>query len=635
MKLQTKLIAGFMAAAVIVLVIGFAGWRGMNQLHHYLDEVEEVRIPGIEAVHDISRTLLEMEAAVKALLNPNQTAGAMEAQFGRIESARRQIERDLDTYGSLPKSDAENAAFESMGPALTELNAAVDQYLGFARSLMETQIIDPAGSNIRINLIENALNDWLFQMITDVFSESEISIPTSLSETEIGRRLRGFSSESESLNEKIALLTSTAESIMSSAQTIKAYSGSMGLESVRFAVRMIFANQLIPEMVEMATVIGSIEDQIAEPVQLYREMNGLEKDRISENYAAVSAIISQMMTEHDRAVAAKNRRMEQQVGRANLTVLGFMAFGTVLAVILGFMLSVYLSRPIQTVARGLTQSAASLRTSSNHFESASRTLAEGASEQAASLEESSSSLEEISAMIHQDAQKADEANALIVNAGGTVDRANGIVTDLTASISDIASSGEEARKIVQTIEGIAFQTNLLALNAAVEAARAGESGAGFAVVADEVRNLALRASEAAAQTGDLIGEIVGKVEGGAAFAQKTRTAFGEIDASSKQIAEIVSEIAASAKQQAEGIEQISQRVAEMDRITQQNAADAEETSSASQELNVQAEELNRFIQKLTAIVGKKSSSSTPRRAPSNGSQTALLPEKTAESADEV
>lgn len=222
-------------------------------------------------------------------------------------------------------------------------------------------------------------------------------------------------------------------------------------------------------------------------------------------------------------------------------------------------------------------------------------------------------------MIHQDAQKAHDANSLIRKTSEAVDRSNRIVSDLTASMSDIASSSKEARNIVQTIDGIAFQTNLLALNAAVEAARAGESGAGFAVVAEEVRNLALRASEASAHTGELIGEIVGKVDGGAALARKTKDAFGEIDAGSKKVAEMISEIAASAKQQADGIEQINQTVAEMDKITQQNAADAEETSSASQELQIQAAELNGFVHQLTAIVGENPA----RKAKSGGSR--LLP----------
>ncbi len=630
MKLRTKLISGFMAVAVIVLVIGFVGWRGMSRLHRYLKDVEQVRIPGNTAIAEINQSLLEMEAAIKALLNPDQTAAAMKAQFARIDSAERRIEQALEIYGSLPKSEPERAVFESLAPALATLKESIETYLDLSRALLKTGIINPARTNIRMVELQDDLNDWLFQLVTDVFNESEISVPTTLAETVAGRRLAGFSTDSASLNEKIRELADAAESLVSSAQIIQSFSDTIGEESARFAVQMIFANQLIPAMADMATLIDDMENQIAEPVQLYRRMNDFEKQRISEHHAAVSAVIQDLLTENNRAAQAGNRRIDRGVKQSNAIVLTFMVLGTALAATIGLLLSFYLSKPIHRVARGLIQSVGSLKASSGHFESASKTLADGSSEQAASLEESSSSLEEISAMTQKNAEKADEATILIEEADETIHRSNQIVADLTASISEISSASKEAQKIVKTIDEIAFQTNLLALNAAIEAARAGETGAGFAVVADEVRNLALRAAEAATHTSELIEGIVGKIKDGAAYVQKTNSAFGEIEISSRKVAAIVTEIAVSSKEQAEGIEQINHTVAEMDRITQQNAANAEETASASRELRSQADQLNRFVEKLTAIVGANSrhAVSSEPDTDSETFTTPLLPEDT-------
>jgi methyl-accepting chemotaxis protein len=160
-----------------------------------------------------------------------------------------------------------------------------------------------------------------------------------------------------------------------------------------------------------------------------------------------------------------------------------------------------------------------------------------------------------------------------------VAEANESMRDLTESMRAISLASEETGKIIKTIDEIAFQTNLLALNAAVEAARAGEAGAGFAVVANEVRNLALRATESARSTSELIEDIVKKVRDGERLAQMTRGDFDEVTSSASKVVSLMAEIAAASKEQSEGIGQINRAVAEMSTVTQKNAAAAEELAS--------------------------------------------------------
>jgi methyl-accepting chemotaxis protein len=211
--------------------------------------------------------------------------------------------------------------------------------------------------------------------------------------------------------------------------------------------------------------------------------------------------------------------------------------------------------------------------------SISKVLSESASEQAASLEETSASLDEMASMTRQTAENTAEANTLMNEAKQAIEKANASMVELTDSMQVIARSSEQTQHIVKSIDEIAFQTNLLALNAAVEAARAGEAGAGFAVVADEVRNLAMRATESAKNTSELIEDIVKKVKGGENLVHTTSGAFGKVTATSNKVLELTGEIAAASREQSEGINQVNKAVAEMNRVTQQNAASAQELSS--------------------------------------------------------
>jgi methyl-accepting chemotaxis protein len=214
-----------------------------------------------------------------------------------------------------------------------------------------------------------------------------------------------------------------------------------------------------------------------------------------------------------------------------------------------------------------------------HSKEIAQNLSESASEQAATLEETAASLDELDSMTRQNAGNTGEANKLMVSANEIMEKANRSMGQLAASTNQIADASRQTQNIVKSIDEIAFQTNLLALNAAVEAARAGEAGAGFAVVASEVRNLALRATESARSTSELIDDIVSKVHDGERLAQATRSDFDEVTSAASKVVSLMADIAAASKEQSEGIGQINRAVNEMNLVTQKNAAAAQELAS--------------------------------------------------------
>ncbi len=382
------------------------------------------------------------------------------------------------------------------------------------------------------------------------------------------------------------------------------------------------------------------------------QVNGLASQ--NKNADAYALYVAQGAAKSDAFIKAVDEELHWNMDHASevgqgathdagtMKIVTGIALGVALAFGIGF--SWITIRMINAALRGVSNvlgaTSEQVASASEQVAGNSQSLAEGASEQAASLEETSASIEEISGMTKKNAEGAEHAQTVSVQARAAAETGTARTNEMKSAtvaideasremgkaIEEIKKSSDDVAKILKTIDEIAFQTNILALNAAVEAARAGEAGAGFAVVAEEVRALAQRSADAAKETARLIEAstassargvsanalVTGRIREISEKSEAVATSLGEIGARVREVEDLISGIASASKEQSSGLTQITQAFSQMDMVTQGNAAGAEETASAVEELSQQAQELQGAVGTLLGLVGGKQDGETRR-----------------------
>lgn len=240
----------------------------------------------------------------------------------------------------------------------------------------------------------------------------------------------------------------------------------------------------------------------------------------------------------------------------------------------------------------IRQASSEVASGSEQVSSGAQTLAMGASEQAVSVEELSSTIGEISVRVEENARNAMQADAEAQKVKAGTQESGRYMEDMLGAMTEISDSSQEIKKIIKTIEDIAFQTNILALNAAVEAARAGAQGRGFSVVAGEIRKLANQASAASKNTAAFIESSLQSIENGRDTANKTAGALAEAVKGVDRVTRSLNIIAGASEDQAAAIRQLTESMNEISDVVQTNSSTAEESAAASEELSSQAQLLS-------------------------------------------
>ncbi len=613
-KLSFKLIGGFVLVALLTLVVGLVGWLSSRDLGGRIAHLGKEVTPVVTHLMTAQQALQAMRVAQRTLLNPEADEAWRQRQYTNLDKAQKDLNQALAAYAAFQRAPEEEALWQKLAAPLKEAQQMNQQFLDQSRELEQTYITNPVALLERLE----AFRGDLYKLMADTGSLLLTGIDSAgggdPNVTPFGIWLNSFKSKNEQVTKLLALIRPEHELFHKAVKGIKEAMSEGG----EAEAKAMYQNRVVPSAEKMFRAFTAILKEADKARQAYAKMNDYAVQVVTKTQPAI-AIVDQLVEMNLKETNEAVSESDEASQRATLVSLGVSLLGVLVALGLGVLLSLSITRPLNRVINGLTQGSDQVASAAMQVKNASQALASGASQQAASLEETTSALEEMASMTRQNADNAGQADSETRNAGGLVERANQAMSELSQAMDEIQRAGSETAKIIKTIDEIAFQTNLLALNAAVEAARAGEAGAGFAVVAEEVRNLAMRAADAAKNTAVLIETTIAKTKLGTELVGRSNQAFGEVASNTAKVGSLVAEIAAASSEQAQGIDQVSRAALDMDKVTQLNAANAEQSAAASEELTGQAMVMQNFVADLVALVG-----GAGQRG--NGGQTLPAPE---------
>ncbi|GAB7081406.1 HAMP domain-containing methyl-accepting chemotaxis protein [Megalodesulfovibrio paquesii] len=578
-RLGLRLFTSYALLIIIVVLLGWQGATGVQQVGSLLDRIFTVNVKSLDLLLQVDRDLHQLVVAERSMIFADVKDPVFKSLLEEYETNLKQAEERWQKYTSLPLTPEEKALFAQYEKGRVE-------WLKVSRQVVDARKADTReGRRLALDLALRDSRDK-FEAMRDVINE--------LTE----------------LNNGVAEQTNiTAKAAVGSVAAFMWWLTGGG--AVLAVLLTIFVTRSITtplgRCLQFSTAVsaGNLEsrldvrqrDEVGSLAQALRSMVETLKTQLANVRTGQDEAAREAERARQAVADAEKARNQAEQARRQGVLEAAARLESVVAVVSGT--SDELAGRVEEATQGSQRQAARVSETATAMEEMNATVLEVA--------RSASQAAQTSAQARTKAETGAEVVRRVVE---SIDRVGKQAQALKADMASLGQKAEGIGQVLDVISDIADQTNLLALNAAIEAARAGDAGRGFAVVADEVRKLAEKTMAATKEVGTAIQGIqqgartsatgvdaaAEAVASATTLAAQSGEALREIVVLVELASDQVSSIATASEEQSATSEEINRSLDDINNISSEMAGSMSRSAQAVEELASQAQALSEVIE---------------------------------------
>ncbi len=168
LSLKTKLLSGFFVVAFIAGLIGSIAYVGMNKIDDGIAEIGSVRLPSVVSLLKIQDCVDQIRVSQCILNDPNASVKERNEKYELITKMRAEYKKAWDIYEPLPQTKEEEATWKEFVPAIGSWRDGNNEFLKYSKqydALISEGIEKgfPITQNYIINLRESLAQTYKVQ----------------------------------------------------------------------------------------------------------------------------------------------------------------------------------------------------------------------------------------------------------------------------------------------------------------------------------------------------------------------------------------------------------------------------------------------------------------------------------------